>query len=239
MSESRQSSPPELPLGMGLFAGGTAANYGFAKVVARRARKSPDKVDSTEFVKNILTRDKRIALNRKEPVVHPSILDMIKFPGIGTENFAYVPSEQVIIAGRKADRTSLLHEIGHAKNYYYAERLLGKKGKKLLVGLSTLSPIAAFLVPPVVGYIRGPEESAAKTALVGLGLSTLLMSPRLADEALASIHAVRMGRRYKMPVRKRDLLGAFMTYALLPVSSAGLYALAAGWKKVLKGLEEY
>ena len=127
------------------------------------------------------------------------------------------------------------HEVGHLKNWRAIRDLLGEKGMTQLAMGSHLGFAGAQLTGlPATMYAAGSDDPSWTPAV----MHTALATPRLLDEAAASLHAVKhlVGEQglLKGLGSSARLLPAFGTYAAVGAAPLAITAL----RKYLKHRED-
>jgi hypothetical protein len=163
-----------------------------------------------------------------------------KAPSTVQPTASFHPESGAIYADVGAHPATLAHEVGHASGWQGLNRR-AHLTERLLSAVSSGKAPAAIGALGTVGALsmaKNPEEQDrnlryARNATLATGALAL---PHLAEEARASINAVRMGRNAGRGMEyAKHLLPAFGTYAVKPIGAIGGAALGVeGLRRYLK-----
>jgi hypothetical protein len=136
-------------------------------------------------------------------------------PAKGAPGIIHVPDlGPKIHGGEHLSPTTILHELGHATGAgNRSERFqdLVALSRKHRLGASALSSITGMA--GALGARTDKElEYANNVNNVAGGISGIAQLPLLAEEARANIRAIGLGKKFDVPVRKRELAAAMSTY---------------------------
>ena len=163
-----------------------------------------------------------------------------KAPSTVQPTASFHPESGAIYADVGAHPATLAHEVGHASGWQGLNRRAHLTERLLSAVSSGKAPatIAALGTVGALSMAKNPEEQDrnlryARNATLATGALAL---PHLAEEARASINAVRMGRNAGRGMEyAKHLLPAFGTYAVKPIGALGGAALGVeGLRRYLK-----
>lgn len=153
---------------------------------------------------------------------------------------SFHPESGAIYADIGAHPATLAHEVGHASGWQGLNRHapLTEKLHALVSSAKAPGVVGALGTAGALGMAKTPEERDrnlryARNATLATGALAL---PQLAEEARASINAVRMGRKAGRGLEyAKHLLPAFGTYAAKPLGAVAGTALGIeGLRRLLK-----
>ena len=137
-----------------------------------------------------------------------------------------------VVMPKGTSEATAAHELGHRANWKGVDSLVGKPtSRKLFRGALQSQQLTTAASMPLSGYAAVDPEMSWAPGAVQLGVS----SPRLLDEAAASLHAVKhligkygLGRGLREGAR---LAPAFGTYAAIAGAPLGITAARKAWAK--------
>lgn len=242
--KKKNSGNSSIALGAGLYVGGTAANTALGRKFSKRLTERFSKEDELMYKKL-----KRLAEKKGIKVNEDAIT------GIGP---AY--AKGVIMPDMATNKGDFIsHELGHAhfdkgKAKGIGEKI-GKAAHKVYLKGGALQHLTFAPIAGVVAGIRsgrkkaeaekeGKEESKLNRHSAW-GTSLAVQTPGLISEAAASKYGLNVlkkagaSKKY-LKASKKNLLGAFGTYASLAAANSGLGELSRGiaYKTRKKKLEK-
>jgi hypothetical protein len=183
---------------------------------------SPPQTGSEDFSnkKNFRALEKAMGLSGTEHRKH-----------LGGAGMGYVQGRPTVFLPPGVSEATAAHELGHAKNWEAARRLVGSKGRDALLSARLLSMMGGVdSAIPLSAYAAADSDMSWTPAAIQAGL----FAPTLVDEGLASLHAARhLVNRHgliKGVGRSASLLPAYGTYAALGLSPAAITGGRKAWK---------
>ena len=148
-------------------------------------------------------------------------------PRLSLRTNGVTPSKSVVVEpqsaifgrGSRIPNSTLMHELGHAKNY--EDPFWGKVQRSRFT--YPTSPAVSGATGILTAATRNENNPSSVFAAGMQGAIANMLTPRelptLAEEAAASIRGANIARRGNIPISSRNLIGAWGTYAARPATS--------------------